>query len=189
MRELLDACVALNLVAADAIDVVADALGLTFVMASTAASEVRYVEDVVDGERIRTEVRLEPHVTKGTLELTEVRPGAEMATFVDLTAQVDDGEAATLAMAVHRGLPVVTDDRAALRAAARLGITAAVGTAGLLRRYEGIAAPPQHEMAAMLVAVERRACFRPGKNSPDFAWWTERASWSPVGGILDDTVS
>ncbi|MCP2335248.1 hypothetical protein [Actinomadura rupiterrae] len=174
MRILLDACVALNLEATGEFDAISHALGVMFAMPAKAAEEVLYLIDLVDGEKTKTLINLSSHVEKETLELLLLSPGAETATFVDLATKVEDGEAQCLALAKHRRLAFATDDHAALKAAARIGLPAATSTPRLLRNYVDQAGLSQQETGLMLLAVESRARFRPPPGHADFAWWTTR---------------
>lgn len=173
---LLDACVALNLEATGEFDAIANALGLTFVMSPKAVEETLYLVDVIDGESTRTQVDLNIHIEKRTLEIYQLAPGDEIATFVTLTQQVDDGEAEILALALHRSLAVATDDRLARRVAAERGLPKPVGTASFLKQYAENAGLKPHQINALLIAVETRASFRPPHNSPELPWWLARRS-------------
>lgn len=176
MQVLLDACVALNLEATGELDAIANALGLTFAMATKAAEETLYLIDVTDGESSRTQVDLDPHIQKGTLEILQLDPGHETSTFVSLAARVDDGEAQSLSLTLHRNLPLATDDRLAIKVARDLGLAEPTGTTALLKQYAESAGLESHEISPMLVTVERRASFRPPRGSPDLPWWLRYSS-------------
>lgn len=176
MRVLLDACVALNLEAAGEFDAIADVLSLTFLMPTKAAQETLYLDDIIDGEPCRTQVDLNMHVRKGTLEVLALTAGDEMASFVALAGLVDDGEAECLSLAKHRALPFATDDRLATKVAGELSLAPIHTTGELLRRYVERANLKCHDVSLMLKTVERRATFRPPRGSPDFSWWLNHSS-------------
>ena len=98
---------------------------------------------------------------------------AETALFVALAAEIDDGEAATLAIARERGLDVATDDRKARRVAQRLNLPEPVRTSRLLHDYCSAANLPESEVAEVLRATEQRARFRPPVSDPLHPWWTK----------------
>jgi len=54
-------------------------------------------------------------VERGLIRVLEPRSEEEEETFVNLALQLDDGEAMTGALAIHRGAAVATDDKKAIR--------------------------------------------------------------------------
>lgn len=166
----LDACGVLNLAGAGLeLQAVASVLGLQFVLVEQVVAEALWIEDVVEGELIRSPVEViasvGPRVQIGTL--TE----AELEAFVALATEVDDGEAATLALARGRSLTVLTDDRKARSVAARLDVPV-LGTAELLRQWTERQRLLPAEIGALLDRVERRARFSPRRDDPQRAWWS-----------------
>lgn len=105
---VLDASVAINLLATEQPWAILQALGYC-----------AHVTEHVLGEVVRCPVtkrrydeakhpfRISPNVEIATLS------GAEVADFVDIAQQVGDGEAASIALALGRGLPLALDDRRA----------------------------------------------------------------------------
>jgi predicted nucleic acid-binding protein len=176
MQVLLDACVALNLEATGELHAIANTLGLTFAMATKAAEETLYLIDLVDGETSHTQIDLDVHTQKGTLEILQLSPDQETSTFVSLAARVDDGEAQSLSLAIHRNLPLATDDRLAIKLARERGLAEPIGTTTLLQRYADSAGLKPHEITLMLITVERRASFRPPRGSTDLTWWLQHTS-------------
>jgi hypothetical protein len=162
---LLDACVAINLVASGVpLDDLAASAGVRFTMTSVAAAETLYLApDRASGERMVIDL------SARSLDIVELDPD-ELASFVELAAQVDDGEAATLAVAIHRHLEVATDDRRGSRLAKEHGI-AVVTTASLVRRWANDAAAPAAAIAAAVDAIRRCASFIPPRSDPDYDWW------------------
>jgi predicted nucleic acid-binding protein len=176
VHELLDACVALNLLATRQLDAISRAIDVTFVMAQEAALESLYLEDLVDGVIERAVVDLQPHVSEGTLELWRIAGDLELETFVALAAQVDQGEAASLTLAMRRQLRFATDDRKARRVSRELGLINPDTTTAILRRYVDAAELSPKQVSMLLGAVERRASFRPSRRDPDeFQWWHEHS--------------
>jgi predicted nucleic acid-binding protein len=171
VQVLLDACVALNLEATGEFDAIARALGMTFAMATRAAEEALFLVDAIDGKITRTPIDLDLHVQKGTLEIIQLNPNEETATFVDLASRVDDGEAQSLSLAHHRGLPIATDDRLAIRVSWELGVAEPVATTTLLKQYSNRAGLSPEKITSTLISVERRASFRPPRGSSDLSWW------------------
>lgn len=172
-RIVLDACVAINLFATDAVDEIAAALDTVFVLVAQAAAETLYLEDREEGERVATRIDLHPHLDSGALETVELDP-AELEVFVSLAAALGEGEAATMTVASCRRLLYATDNRKARRVSTRLNLPTPSTTASLLRTYTNHAGVSPEGVRAMLLDVERRACFRPGGADPDVKWWHDR---------------
>ncbi|HMF90252.1 MAG TPA: hypothetical protein VKL40_06390 [Candidatus Angelobacter sp.] len=88
--------------------------------------------------------------------------------FLEYAAQVDDGEAMSLAIAAARGFTLVTDDRKAQRLAQSGGITL-LTTPQILRGWAST--QTDATVSEALKAIETRARFRPRDEDPLNAWW------------------
>ena len=84
---------------------------------------------------------------------------------------IDDGEAATIAIAVRRSFPLATDDRKARKVCADLHLPEPRRTLGILHSYADAARLPQPQIREILVKVRDRASFQPPRNDPDQKWW------------------
>ena len=169
---LLDACVALNLAATGRPTDILATLAPRFAMARQAAEETLYIETTTAGMATQEVVNPRQWVAAGLLQILELE-SAETLQFVTLAAEIDDGEAATLAIARVRGLELATDDRKARRVAQRLNLPEPIRTSRLLHDYCSAANLPEIEIAEILQATEQRARFRPPTNDPLHPWWTK----------------
>ncbi len=98
-------------------------------------------------------------------------PG-ELADFVSFAVEMDDGEAASAALAVHRAGTLITDDRKARSVLTRdTPDTPLLTTSQLLKDWAGRARPDPRDLAQALLDIEDRARFRPGRHDPEVAWW------------------
>ena len=138
-RLLLDACVAINLAAAARLDQIADALQVTFMIAAQAALEAGYLRDTVDGATVLTPINLDQFASGETLEIRRLAP-SELALYLELASIVDDGEAATIAVAIHQRIDLATDDRRARRLCAERRLAEPERTVALLHAYAEAAA-------------------------------------------------
>jgi predicted nucleic acid-binding protein len=77
------------------------------------------------------EALVDPSAEHGWLKPTSVTVGPELTTFVALPRRLHRGEASCLAIALHRGWLLVTDDEAARRQARDMGVRY-TGTLGCL---------------------------------------------------------
>ena len=165
---LLDACIAINLLATEHSESIAETLGIRFLMANRAAAECEALEIIEDGIAVRRQGTATPEAAfADVLPLAE----AEIDSYVHLARDIDDGEAATIAIASARSLPMATDDRKARRVAVEMGLAPPIGTTSILRQYAEAAnlTPPQ--VAELLQRVRSDASYIPRQTDENFAWW------------------
>jgi predicted nucleic acid-binding protein len=168
---LLDACVAINLAATNHLHQVAQTLGFTFTLARQAAAEVGHLRDAADGDVILTPIDLGRYDSE-CLEVTSLTP-AEYPLYVELARVVDDGEAATIAVAVERAMPLATDDRKARRLCAELQIPEPKRTLSILHAYADATRLPHTHLRDLLIKTRDRASFQPPRSDPDRKWWQD----------------
>jgi hypothetical protein len=170
---VLDACVLLNLVASGRpLQEFAAAADLSFMVVVQAEREVVWL-DPQDPADPREQIDLEAFIATGQLQRL-VLADDELVRFVALARELDDGEAATLAVAESRGLAVATDDRKARRILTMLDREPAVtSTAAIVRTWAS--SRTDEEVRGCLTLIERRASFLPPRNDPDGEWWRSKA--------------
>ena len=124
----------------------------------------------------REPVNIAPLVSAGLIQLLTINNEAEAATFVDFAREMDDGEAVTCALAIHRRCDVATDDR---KARGVLGRRAPhvllVSTLDLMKQWAGLAGVVKEEIRAALLNIWAGANYYPGERDPLYGWWIERA--------------
>ena len=154
--QLLDACGFINVCASGHVAEISAFYGGLFVVEDVAAEAAGSVS--VAGSTLEV------------LSLTDI----EAETFVSLAAVdgMDAGEAATFAVAVHRTMPVVTDDRRAIRVARdQLGDVRINSTPMLVRAYaEGVGLDAA-AARQLIQAIEAEASFIPASGGVDVEWW------------------
>jgi len=168
---ILDACVAINLAATDHLEGIADTLQITFLMVAQAAAEVGYLRDIADGEQVLTAIDLTTAASE-TLAIVELQP-AEVALYLELATLVDDGEAATIAVAIRRSLELATDDRRARRLCQERRLAEPLRTIALLHAYAHTAGLTDNQIRDVLARVRDRASFQPARSDPDIKWWND----------------
>jgi hypothetical protein len=170
---LLDACCLLNICASDCLEAIAEAHGCAFLIAEVVSKEALYIRQggVADDADDRKALDLAGLVNSGMLSIAVLNP-AELTTFLTLASQVDDGEAATCALAIHRRLPLATDDRKARRLlqgrAAHLRL---YSTLEMLKRWADHHQVDAATLAKTLTLVRDRGNFLPPKADPLRSWW------------------
>jgi predicted nucleic acid-binding protein len=169
---LLDACVAINLAATDRLQHIAEILDVTFVLTGQAAAEVGYLRDVIRGELVTTPVSISQHASAGTVQLIDL-DAPEYPLYLELAAIVDDGEAATIAVAAHRGIQLATDDRKARRLCDERQVREPLRTLALVHAYTDTARLETAYIRALLLKIRNRASYQPPRSDPDHKWWTD----------------
>jgi hypothetical protein len=104
------------------------------------------------------------------LEVLTLETDAENEDFVAFAAVLDDGEAMTVALAVHRGGTVATDDRRR-EIIARAPQVALFSTAELLQMWDTATSMDPTVLAHALQDVHTRAQFMPRRQDPLRSWW------------------
>jgi predicted nucleic acid-binding protein len=167
---LLDACIAINLAATDRLRHIAETLNVTFILTQQAAAEVDYLRDVVNGELVTTPINLGQHTSDGTIQLIELDP-REYPLYLKLASIVDDGEAATIAVAALRDMQLATDDRKARGLCAERHIREPLRTLALMHTYTDTTRLEAVHVSDLLIKIRDRASFQPPRSDPDRKWW------------------
>ena len=118
-----------------------------------------------------------PYRDEGLLTRVDVRGADEVALYVRLASDLDDGEAMALAIAKQRGWTLATDDRKAKRFARDLGIPV-VTTPELMERWAKAGKMRPEKLRTLLRSIESGARFVPGEDAPGYEWWMAQAGFS-----------
>lgn len=128
----------------------------------------------IDGQEELDPVDLSPFVSEGLVEVMYLESPNEKATFVDLSAVVDDGEAVTAALALHRGYSIAIDDRKARRVLAERAPTVPlVSTLELVVRWVENVSVPLDDLRSSLKRMRFRTNYVPGSRDPHYKWWLD----------------
>ncbi len=173
MTELLivDACVLINLVASEILADIGQANGVEFGVARPAANESLFIYLPTEHGIEKTTIDIRGLEAAGQIRLLDFQ-AAELQTFVEMAGNIGDGEAATLAIAVHRRQRMATDDRRALRFIEEQQLQlAADRTSSLLRRWANVSKATKPAVAEILLRIRNRASFEPNRSDPNHDWW------------------
>lgn len=169
---LLDACTVINLYACRHMPSILGSLERPAGIVERVQREALYIRRGGNGEDAREHeaVDLSEIVANGLLSLTSPTED-ELLTFIDLTLELGDGEAMTVAVALHRGYPVVTDDRIAIRIIA--GRIPVYSSLELIKGWIDQERLPAASVAAILVDLRQRGSYLPGRSHPLRSWWDQ----------------
>ena len=172
--QILDACVLINLLASgEAEGVLRAAARDSFVCAAVEREAVYLRTD--DPNSPLELVSLAPYFGAGLLTVCDVEGAAEMGLYVNYAADLDDGEAMSLAIALARDFILATDERKARR----LFLEAArdpgrlVSTSELMRAWVEGASVPAERLKSALLRVESRARYQPPPTDANYRWWAD----------------
>jgi predicted nucleic acid-binding protein len=170
---ILDACALVNLHCGWSGLRELQTFGLSWSIGETALSEALFVRDFAENGGLRKVTLDAPTViADGKLNVLSIEGSAEINSLVEFAAELDDGEAQALSMALHRKLVLVTDDRPGVRVAGAAHVAVpTMGTPGILMEWVRV----NPECRARLPDVIRRigilGPFQLRRNSPHYAWW------------------
>lgn len=174
-RILLDTCCLINLFASARIEDILSTIPAPFGIAEAVRREALYIlpEDVAAEPLIEAEtVSIEPLVAAGLLDVLQPESEQEVGTYIDFAADLDDGEAMTCALAIHRGYDIATDERKAIRILAERAPQVVVHTtSSLVRWWSEVGHADPQAIRRALNAIQVRGRFRPGKTDPHLSWW------------------
>ena len=152
------------------------AIGWQWHLCEAVMNEAEHTREFAgDGSPVHVPLDLVQLVDSAVLSLVATASDEEMADYLDFACEVDDGEAQALAIAKCRGYTLLTDDRKAMRLAARPDINVAtISTAEVLRVWASLDAANEARLASVMRRIEELARFTPRRDSPDYAWWVTR---------------
>jgi hypothetical protein len=118
-------------------------------------------------------ILLDPLIGAGLLQRHDLESDDEKAMYVQLAADLDDGEAMTLAVAHQRGLAAATDDRKARRIAReRFGDELLLlRTTDIVHAWLQTAKIDEASARTLLRRIESIAHYRPANDDPLREWW------------------
>jgi hypothetical protein len=171
---VLDACCLINLFATGRIRDILVALPARLAVATYVAKhEALYVlSDPLASDPGRDRIDVEALAAEGLLNLLDLESDEELASYVELAARLEDGEAYTSALAIHRGYTLATDERKVLHLfrttfpSVRLRTTS-----NLLKQWADLDCVPTPTLREVLGNVRLRARFIPNRQDPLCAWW------------------
>ena len=172
---IIDACCLINLYASGKPIEVIRAFGGDFFIPRQVRNEALMIRkrDEEDGTNYVSEpIDLSKALGAGDICECQVEERIENDYFVRYAMELDDGEAACMAIAKCRGWAIATDDRKAIRLAKseEVGV---VTTPELVYRWAKIAKPKDSEVAQALRNIELFARFRLGESAAHYRWWMQ----------------
>jgi predicted nucleic acid-binding protein len=169
---LNDSSVLLNLLAADCLASIVAKTGWQFAICPAVRDEVKRLRDAQTGEMI--EVDLMPYIASGLLQVLEVSGEEEQALYVEQSIVVDDGEAMSIAIAVHRHLALAIDDKQATNHTHREFPEIRLwSTPEILKHWAEIGCIDPGVLREAILLIETRARYFPSQSHALADWWRQ----------------
>jgi hypothetical protein len=125
---------------------------------------------VLDEELLR--VNLQPLVAQGLIRVVSLESEVEENAFVNFAVELDDGEAVTGAIAMHRHWGIATDDRKARSVFARTNPhVQLLSTPELIKHWADTHHPPLEVVREVLQNIQTHARYQPPAAHALHAWW------------------
>lgn len=172
---LLDACCLRNLYATHRLRAIALASRCQFgVVEHVITSEALFIwVPIENGNREEAEpLPLQPLMGEGLIDIFRLENLQETTAFTDFSVRMDNGEAETGAIALHRGYAIATDDRKARRVLQAMApAVPLLSTLALVQEWAQSTAVSVSQIQEVLRAMETGVSYFPGRRDPLFAWW------------------
>lgn len=170
---LLDACAVINLYASRRMKEILVGFGGRFEIYENVIKEARHVRDVdaISGIFTMIEIDLEPLLAQKIVHLASLASESELETYIDLLlGGLGDGESMSGAIAHHRGMTVVTDDRVAARMLEEIDISTIPALQPVRHWTEQM--EQRHEVVqTTLEDIRFRGRYVPARSHPLREWW------------------
>ncbi len=125
-----------------------------------------------DVKQAKEKIELQPFVDSGLLQIVTLDSEVETETYVNLAIEIDDGEAVTGAIAMHRGWGIGIDDKKARSLFQREGAhLQLVYTLELVKYWADIMDPSSETISRAVTRIQKRAAYEPGSKHPLYSWW------------------
>jgi predicted nucleic acid-binding protein len=175
--QIIDACVLINLLATGELKSILDSVGRPSLICSIVQEESVYLK-TGDPNNPKELINLAPFLNDGTLSVCEIGDENEELLYVDFASVLDDGEAMTLAIAINRGLYLVTDERKARRLFSEqfANPKRLISTSDLIHHWAQEKKISANKLQKTLQKIESRASYRPPTTDRNQKWWIKALS-------------
>ena len=171
---ILDACCIINLYASGQMGDILKSISKSVAVAAYVRDEeaLRIFCGQAGNETEEYErIDLQPFIDRGLLRVVTPETEAENITFVNFAAALDDGEAITGAIALHRNWAIGTDDRKAISFFTQnMSHLQVISTLELIKYWVDIANPPLETICLALQKVRVRARYEPNLKHKLYLW-------------------
>lgn len=170
---IADTSTLLNLYASDKFEDILKAIPCPVTIVENVLKETQYIlrEGLKESKEI---IELEPYISKGLLSVSCFGSDDEKARFIQFTQELDDGEAATGAIAFHRKWDIAIDDKKGRAVFAReIPSSICVSTLEIVEHTASSLMWDNETLMSTIKKISLQARFRPHKGCDLENWWNE----------------
>lgn len=176
-RRVIDTCCFINFFASGQATALIKAIGGAVAIPEAVKREAVYLAPFAPGEP-RIPIDIDAVVTELKLEVVSPENPAEVSLYVELAAELDDGEAMGLALAKSRSLVLLTDERKARKRATALEVEV-LTTCEVVSAWAGTV--DERRTIDVINRIRQSARYSPGPKDPLYDWWMKLAAKIPSG--------
>lgn len=138
-----------------------------------ALGEVKFVRKFsAAGQIERKPLTATEILVHGALQELSLGSEPETESFINFATELDDGEAQALALSLHRGCILVTDDRPAARVARELpSPVTTMGTPEVLMAWAGSNPERERQLGEIVRRISALGPFQLKRTAPNYEWW------------------
>lgn len=171
---IIDACVLINLIATGLLKEILSLIAQNSVICVLVKGESLYLRNEEDINELES-IDIDDLVNQEIIQLSDCETVEEQELFVNLAADLDDGEAMSVALALSRNWHLATDDKKARRIFTENSQDEQllVSTSDLIKEWVDNENIDDFIIKSILLKVERKASFRPSKSDINLKWWND----------------
>jgi len=160
---LIDSCCMLNLCSSGQLLSILPLIPAKAAIVQEVKQELQKIENAID---------FETAITKGLLLTVDFESEAEEEAFVNYAAYLDDGEAATGAIAINRGWAMATDEKKATKFFTQESSSLQIiSTLEIIKHWSEVANIEQLTLNYVLNQIRVKGHYIPPRNHPLRSWW------------------
>jgi predicted nucleic acid-binding protein len=169
---ILDACCVLNLCASGQFLAILKSLPAEIVITTVVKERELNTLQRLQKEENDAVLEFEEAIQTELLKIVNFESEAEEDSFVNYTFDLDDGESATCAIAVHRKWAVATDDDKAIKfLQENFPHLQILSTLAIINHWSEVEKPDSSILSYVLNAIRIKGHYVPPKNYPLRTWW------------------
>ncbi len=174
---IIDACSIINFYASEFFDSILSSFETQCCIVTQVSEESLFIRTPPDSQSKfdYKPIALQDYVQLGKLKLVKLETETEKKVFIKLAQRLDDGEAATIALAIKREMKVVTDDKKAIQIfyeeASNIEI---LTTLDVMKFWYENSSVNDEDIKLALSNIRVYANYLPSRNHHLFQWWLSR---------------
>jgi hypothetical protein len=171
---VIDACSSLNLFATDRPVDLAKAANIAFLVLPEVEAEAKYLFGSPDEKGVRPQESIDwPSLLASGVAVTHPFPDEALPALITFASQLTDVDAKCVALAIHRGVGLLSDDGKVRKVFQGASRAACRSTVSVIRAAATSRSLDKPAVRNLFERIRMRACFEPSKRDPDYAWYLE----------------